>query len=57
LVSRRLGERVVRRTQHGHEVIEVHWLDYRQALEKAQNGEIEDGKTLIGLLRAAPLLA
>lgn len=43
--------------QHAHEVIEVHWLDYRQALEKAQNGEIEDGKTLIGLLRAAPLLA
>jgi len=43
--------------QHAHEVIEVHWLDYRQALEKAQNGEIEDGKTLIGLLRTAPLLA
>jgi ADP-ribose pyrophosphatase len=43
--------------QHAHEVIEVHWLDYRQALAKAQDGEIEDGKTLIGLLRAAPLLA
>jgi ADP-ribose pyrophosphatase len=42
---------------HAHEVIEVHWLDYRQALEKAQNGQIEDGKTLIGLLLAAPLLA
>ena len=42
---------------HAHEVIEVHWLDYRQALEKAQNGEIEDAKTLIGLMLAAPLLA
>ncbi len=42
---------------HAHEVIEVHWLDYHQALEKAQEGGIEDGKTLIGLLLAAPLLA
>jgi ADP-ribose pyrophosphatase len=41
---------------HAHEVIEVHWLDYRQAVEKAHGGEIEDGKTLIGLLLAAPLL-
>ena len=41
---------------HAHEVIEVHWLDYRQALEKARDGEIQDGKTLIGLLLAAPLL-
>jgi ADP-ribose pyrophosphatase len=41
---------------HAHEVIEVHWLDYRLAVEKAHGGEIDDGKTLIGLLLAAPLL-
>jgi ADP-ribose pyrophosphatase len=41
---------------HAHEVIEVHWLDYREALEQAHDGQIQDGKTLIGLLLAAPLL-
>jgi ADP-ribose pyrophosphatase len=41
---------------HEHEVIEVHWLDFRLALEQAYSGEIDDGKTLIGLLLAAPLL-
>lgn len=34
------------------EVIEVHWVPFRQACEWAQSGEIRDGKTAIGLIRA-----
>jgi len=33
-----------------HEVIEVHWIELRQALEWVHNGEIVDGKTMLGLL-------
>src|SRR5690606_24668598 len=36
-----------------HEVIEVHWKPFVEALDMAQSGEIEDGKTPDGLLRAA----
>jgi len=39
-----------------HEVFEVHWLPWEQAMAMAQGGEIEDAKTLAGLLRAQPLL-
>jgi 8-oxo-dGTP pyrophosphatase MutT (NUDIX family) len=39
------------------EVIEVHWLPFAQACLWAENGEIRDGKTAIGLLRARPALA
>lgn len=35
-----------------HEVIEVHWLPWAEAMRMAQAGEIEDAKTLAGLLRA-----
>lgn len=35
-----------------HEVFEVHWLPWAEALRRAQSGEIEDAKTLAGLLRA-----
>lgn len=35
-----------------HEVIEVHWFAWNEALRMAQTGEIEDAKTLAGLLRA-----
>ena len=35
-----------------HEVIEVHWLPWARAQHMAQAGEIEDAKTLAGLLRA-----
>lgn len=43
--------------QHeAHEVIEVHWLPWREVLARAERGEIEDAKTLAGLLRARPLL-
>lgn len=35
-----------------HEVIEVHWLPLEQAVQQALNGDIRDGKTIVGLLRA-----
>lgn len=35
-----------------HEVLEVHWVPLEEALERAHNGEIKDGKTIIGLFRA-----
>jgi 8-oxo-dGTP pyrophosphatase MutT (NUDIX family) len=38
-----------------HEVIEVHWLPLDQAVEQALSGEIRDGKSVIGLLRAQHL--
>lgn len=41
---------------HPHEVIEIHWIDYRQALEWVRNGDIVDGKTMLGLLLARPNL-
>lgn len=39
-----------------HEVIEVHWLAWGEAWRMAQSGEIEDAKTLAGLLRARDLI-
>lgn len=39
-----------------HESIEVHWLPFEQALGMAQSNEIMDGKTVIGLLRAAAVM-
>lgn len=36
-----------------HEVLEVHWVPLRQALDWAMSGEICDAKTLVGLFRAA----
>lgn len=35
-----------------HEVIEVHWIPLAQAVRQALDGELRDGKTVIGLLRA-----
>ncbi len=35
-----------------HEVFEVHWLPWAEALRMAIEGEVEDAKTLAGLLRA-----
>ena len=40
-----------------HEVIEVHWLPWARALHMAKAGEIEDAKTLAGLLRAQAFVA
>ena len=35
------------------EVIEVHWVSFRQACDMALSGELRDAKTAIGVLRAA----
>jgi 8-oxo-dGTP pyrophosphatase MutT (NUDIX family) len=35
-----------------HEVIQVHWIPLDAAVQQALSGEIRDGKTIIGLLRA-----
>lgn len=41
-------------SQHeSFEVIEVHWIPLQEAVRRAVDGEIRDGKTVIGLLRAA----
>ena len=38
------------------ETIEIHWVDFDEACTQALQGEINDGKTVVGLLRAAALL-
>ncbi|HJX17334.1 MAG TPA: NUDIX hydrolase [Acidiferrobacterales bacterium] len=40
-----------------HEVIEVHWRLWDEVLRMAQDGEIDDAKTLAGLLRAQVFVA
>lgn len=40
-----------------HEVIEVHWLPWVEALRMTQAGKIVDAKTLAGLLRAQDFVA
>jgi ADP-ribose pyrophosphatase len=35
-----------------HELFELHWLPLARALAMAQNGEIQDAKTIIGIFRA-----
>jgi ADP-ribose pyrophosphatase len=35
------------------EVLEVHWISFRQACDMALSGELRDAKTTIGVLRAA----
>ncbi|HFD80229.1 MAG TPA: NUDIX hydrolase [Gammaproteobacteria bacterium] len=49
-LARRLGNTASARERH--EVIEVHWLEFPRALEQVCNGEIVDGKTMLGLLLA-----
>ena len=38
-----------------HEVFEVHWVPFTEALAQARTGEIMDAKTLAGLFRADDL--
>jgi len=38
-----------------HEVIEVHWMDLRQAVAMAHDGRINDAKSVIGLLRGSAI--
>jgi 8-oxo-dGTP pyrophosphatase MutT (NUDIX family) len=39
-----------------HEVIEVHWQPFDAALRMAHSGELRDGKSLVGIFRAAERL-
>ncbi|HLS82763.1 MAG TPA: NUDIX hydrolase [Steroidobacter sp.] len=39
-----------------HEVIEVHWTPFDRVLEMAYSGELRDGKSLVGVFRAAEAL-
>jgi len=36
-----------------HEVLEVHWLPFRDVLRMAGSGELRDGKSIVGVYRAA----
>ena len=38
------------------EFVETVWLPYQDLVDKARRGEIKDGKTLVGILKAAFLL-
>lgn len=41
-------------TQHeAHEVIEIHWLEFQQAMQHIREGIIRDAKTVIGLMLAS----
>ncbi len=40
-----------------HEVFEVHWVPLAEACARALNGELRDGKTALGVLRASHHLA
>ncbi|VAX14677.1 ADP-ribose pyrophosphatase [hydrothermal vent metagenome] len=35
-----------------HEIFELHWLDFNEALDWAKSGKISDAKTVVGLFRA-----
>jgi 8-oxo-dGTP pyrophosphatase MutT (NUDIX family) len=39
-----------------HEVFKVEWRPFTEMLAMAQSGELKDGKTLVGLFRAAALV-
>lgn len=43
---------VVNLAHEPHEVIEVHWLPLRDVQRRALDGDLDDGKTLVGVLRA-----
>jgi 8-oxo-dGTP pyrophosphatase MutT (NUDIX family) len=39
-----------------HEVFRVEWRPFKEILALARNGELRDGKTLVGIFRAAPFI-
>ena len=52
--------RELRRVKIAHEAAEsiaIHWVDFAAACKRAAGGDINDGKTALGLLRARALLA
>lgn len=44
-------------TPEEHEVLEIHWVPFAEALRRAETGGIADAKSLAGLLRARRALA
>lgn len=44
--------RTVPQQHERHELLEVHWVDLQEAMNRALHGEITDSKTVVGLLRA-----
>jgi ADP-ribose pyrophosphatase len=46
----------VKTSHEASESIEVHWVDFGAACKRAARGEINDGKTALGLLRAQALV-
>jgi 8-oxo-dGTP pyrophosphatase MutT (NUDIX family) len=50
------GLESVNMTHEAGELIEVHWIDLEQACGRAIDGDINDGKTALGLLRARSIL-
>ena len=49
-LARDLKPTVVRHEEH--EVIEIHWVDYDEALSRAASGDIDDAKSIAALFRA-----
>src|SRR3954453_22673393 len=43
--------------QEEHEVIEIHWKPLNEAVRMAHSGEIRDGKSIVGIFRAAMTLS
>jgi 8-oxo-dGTP pyrophosphatase MutT (NUDIX family) len=50
------GLRYVPAATEAAEVLEVHWWPLELACERAVSGEVRDGKTALGILRAAAML-
>jgi 8-oxo-dGTP pyrophosphatase MutT (NUDIX family) len=46
----------VKMAREAGELIEVHWVDLKEACARALDGDINDGKTALGLLRARSVL-
>jgi ADP-ribose pyrophosphatase len=47
------GLSATRAQPEDNEVLEVHWVSFRQACDMALSGELRDAKSIIGILRAA----
>jgi ADP-ribose pyrophosphatase len=50
------GLRSAKMAHEAAEVIEIHWVDLAAACQRAEAGDINDGKTALGLLRARAAL-
>lgn len=53
-LARELG--VAAQAHEAAEVLEIHWIDFSEALRRAAAGDIADSKTVLGLWRAQCLL-